>query len=139
MYAKNLTWRTPEGTRWLANIFNILAEPEYQSQFDNIRNNFDSSKHALEVDLEFGHPQRKLFTKEGKLSSMAHDLSNCEKLIIDAMFDEKFNEGRFPLRLKNLAINDKHIIRLGSRKLMTPESLINVKIQIVNLSSAFNI
>ena len=136
MYTRDLRFRSQAGTQWLANVFSFLSTKQSQSELDKIRNTFDHTKHAFEIDLTFVYPKDVLFTKEGKISSKAQDLSNCEKLIIDAIFDEKFKEKGYPYGCNNLGINDKHIISLCSRKQIGPEHEIQIRLKIVDLPNS---
>jgi hypothetical protein len=79
---------------------------------------FDEKVHALKIELAFYIPSSKFYTKAGHISIAASDITNIEKLLVDLLFDERFN-GRYidGSEFSNFNINDKFIVEMRSRKI----------------------
>ena len=122
--------RTSPAREWGANVHEQLAVLNLQPQFEAFRKAFKPSKHGIHVDLTFFVERSLYFTKKGLINIRSKDLTNVEKPLVDLIFDERyFNRDG----IQNLAINDKHIISLHSRKLPADISTIKVVISLVDM------
>lgn len=73
---------------------------------------------AVRIDLIHYIPKAKFYTKAGHISIASCDITNIEKLLVDLLFDERFN-GRIAdgMEVTNFNINDKFIVDMRSQKL----------------------
>ena len=118
-YYKRSFTRTADCRAWGDAILVQLQDDAIQAEFEALRASFETG-HSLHVNLVFFIPQSKFYTKKGDLSRRAQDLSNVEKLLIDLIFDPRF-EGRFVdgQEISNLSMDDKYITLLVSEKVPT--------------------
>ena len=61
-------------------------------------------------------PASELYTKDGKLSSRVHDLSNIEKSLVDVMLLKKYSAQESPYGVQNMLTDDRYLKQLQSRK-----------------------
>jgi len=108
--------KTPEAREWTSKVCYALKNPEIQKQFSDIRNEFDPSIHAFEVNLLFIYPKSTLYTLENSVSAKSMDLSNVEKPIIDILFLPSFHNAVGSLGVKNMNVDDRFILNMTSRK-----------------------
>ena len=116
MFCRDKRHKTIEAQEWSASVLVALALKENKKKLKELRQYFDPMKHVYKVELTFFYPDHVLYTKQGHVSSKAHDLSNVEKPLIDLVFLPKFYDRPSPYGAKNLNIDDKYILQLTSKK-----------------------
>ena len=123
--------RTQECRDWGDQI--LIQLQSYTEQFESLRKAFKTSKHAISVNIIHYMPDHIMYNKKGEVSAFSQDLTNVEKMLVDLVFDARYN-GRmvFDQEIKNLDINDKYIINLVSKKRAASEYLIEIKIRIID-------
>lgn len=82
------------------------------------REAFNDKMHALHISLAFYIPEGKFYTKAGHISIASCDITNIEKLLVDILFDERFNGRTLDdgTKVFNIDLNDKFITRMVSEK-----------------------
>jgi len=107
--------RTKECREWGDRVLaQLLPFADEISKFTKL---FDKLNHALKIDLNFYTPAAKFYTKAGHISIASSDVTNIEKLLVDLLFDERFNGRELNGELiKNININDTFIVEMRSRK-----------------------
>ena len=132
-YYKRSMTRTQECRKWGDSVLIQLQDPLLLDQFTQVREAFNPKKHTISVELQFNIPQCKFYTKKGEVSIHSQDLSNVEKLLIDLIFDSRFNDRQIKdISISNLNINDKFITELISRKVpVDAEHSIDIQIKII--------
>lgn len=88
--------------------------------FSEFRNSFNPKTDALKVDITYYYSN--FYTKAGNLNKKTYDLSNCEKPLIDLIFNP-VNHGPAPYKSPNLNIDDCNIIEMNVKKLPGKESI----------------
>ena len=116
MFCRDKRHKTIEAQEWSCSVLVALALKENKKKLKELRQYFDPMKHVYKVELTFFYPDHVLYTKQGHVSSKAHDLSNVEKPLIDLVFLPKFYDRPSPYGAKNLNIDDKYILQLTSKK-----------------------
>lgn len=121
-YYKRSFTRTKECRAWGAAIHRQIAAPEIVKLFTEFRQGLPR-KLALRVTLEFKYPRDILFTKKGEISLRSKDLSNIEKMLIDLIFDSRFDGRQLDdgTVIHTLSLNDKCITELVSKKMIHPD------------------
>lgn len=119
-YKRSFT-RTKECREWGDDILCQLQKPQIQADLEALRLAYAASpKAGLAVNIVYHIPQSKFYTNKGFISRRSQDLSNVEKLLIDLVFDPRFDgrdvDGK-PVR--NLNMDDKLITLLCSEKVPT--------------------
>lgn len=112
-------------------MVDLLKSPQMQSALQELKDEFDPTKHCIKVDITCYYPREVFFTKKGTISAKTFDLSNVEKPIVDVIFLEKYATQT----IKNIGIDDKYITDLNSKKRPSIEHSINIRIQLDNLQS----
>lgn len=108
--------RTRECREWGDRI--LIQLQKLGDKLDEFNDYFDEKKHALSIKLKFLIPFNKFYTKAGHISIGSSDITNVEKLLVDLLFDERFNgRGLDGYLLKNFNINDKFIVAMESSKI----------------------
>ena len=133
-YANKQHGKTVEAKEWSYSILVALALKENKKKLKELRQYFDPLKHVYKVDLTFFYPKHILYTKEGRVSGRAHDLSNIEKPLIDLVFLPRYYDLPSPYGAKNLNIDDRYITHLVSKKIAGKSSKIKVSIKIKDLN-----
>jgi hypothetical protein len=118
-----------ETVQWETSLVELLRPEEYQSAFEELKEQFDPTKHCFHIEIECYYPREILFTKAGCLSSRAFDLTNTEKPLVDVIFLEKYAT----TTVKNIGIDDKYITKMTSEKLPSDKHKIIIKIQLKTL------
>ncbi len=79
---------------------------------------FNDKVHAVRIELVHLIPKSVFYTKAGHISAATCDITNIEKLLVDLLFDARFN-GREngDGKVTNFNINDKFIVEMKSSKL----------------------
>lgn len=103
---------------------------KFAKEFMELRQQFDPKRHGLRVDLTFHY--KNFYNAQQKISSKVHDLSNVEKPLLDLLLT-KANHGPAPYKAQNLAIDDKYVIELNSKKRPAAKDSIDVEIYIIDL------
>ena len=134
MFCRDKRHKTTEAQEWAASILVALALKENKKKLKELRQYFDPMKHVYKVDLSFFYPKHILYTKEGRVSGRAHDLSNIEKPLIDLVFLPRYYDLPSPYGAKNLNIDDKYITHLVSKKRVGKSFKIKVSIQVKALN-----
>lgn len=107
--------RTKECRDWGDGI--LLEIQPQKEEMIAFQKQFNEKLHALRINLVFGVPKEKFFTKAGHISIASCDITNIEKLLVDVIFDERFNGRALSGGLvSNLNINDKFIVQMVSTK-----------------------
>ena len=94
----------------------------------------ENKKKLKEPFFNFFYPKHILYTKDGRISGRAHDLSNIEKPLIDLVFLPRYYDLPSPYGAKNLNIDDKYITHLISKKKAGKSFKIKITIQIKSLN-----
>ena len=116
LWCRDKRYKTVEAQAWASTILVALSLKENKKKLKELRQYFDPMKHVYKVELTFFYPDHVLYTKQGYVSSKAHDLSNVEKPLIDLIFLPRFYDRPSPYGAKNLNIDDKYILQLTSKK-----------------------
>ena len=121
--------RTRECRLWGDNILRQIQAPHIMTALQKIH---DIRPNSLSVELIFSYPKSKLFTKSSnyeKISKFSMDLSNIEKLLIDLIFDKRYNDRLLDNKpLSNLNLDDKIITKLTSSKVVNENDLQQIQI-----------
>lgn len=112
-------------------MIDLLKSSQMQSALQELKEEFDPTKHCIKVEITCYYPHEIFFTKKGTISAKTFDLSNVEKPIVDVIFLEKYATNT----IKNLGIDDKFITDLNSKKRPSSEHSINIRIQLDDLES----
>lgn len=129
-YYKASHTRTHECRTWGTRIQRQLSEAPYVSAIQQFKKAYRGE--PLKVTLTFYHDLYKRGTKEISRKSM--DLSNVEKLFIDLIFDERFdnlivgNNAKFTYY--SLCIDDKQIVELVSRKVQREGDVSQIRLEV---------
>ena len=116
-YYKNRQLRQ-EARSWRSDFLLQLQQKEVLQQIQLIKQQWNSSKHALAVSYDFFYPSDILLTKKGEVSKRSMDLTNIEKLVQDNLFESRYNGREIDgVIIENFDIDDKFIVSLHSRKL----------------------
>lgn len=108
---------TADARDWQCKMFHYLSSKEYQQYFAELRENFRESEHGLKIGITLIAPHSELYTKEGKLSSRVHDVTNYEKSIIDVFCLKKYGDKPSPYGVQNLLTDDRYVKQVISRKI----------------------
>jgi hypothetical protein len=83
------------------------------------------------VHLRFNIPEKKFYTKTGKISRLTSDLTNVEKMLVDVIFDPRFH-GRVEndLKIVTLECDDTLITKLVSEKGATNSDSYSIDVSI---------
>lgn len=129
-YYKRSKTRTAECREWGDNILIQLQNPAIQAMFELVREVLPEHP-LLGIMIEFQSPVDVLYTKSGDISRRSMDLSNIEKLLIDLIFDPRF-DGRIikDQKVRNLAIDDKFIVDMHSSKRESPDEDFHILVDI---------
>jgi hypothetical protein len=124
--------RTEECRRWGNNILTQLQDPRLRADLISLRDSYDALRHSFFIEITHFTP--KLYTKAGTINKRSMDLSNIEKLLIDLIFDTRF-QGRIinDMEINNLGIDDATILDMVSRKRYGPDYKILVRISLQNI------
>jgi len=134
-YHKRSFTRTTECRAWGDRILGqISSSKDLQQGFKAFRKYFCPKSHGIAVELLFHIPHNIYFTKSGTLKLQKKDLSNIEKLLIDLIYDKRFND-RFvdSMPVSNLNLDDKYNISLHSAQVPSESYFIDVSLTVVNL------
>jgi hypothetical protein len=120
-YGNKLHGKTPEAQQWTTNM--MLTIGRYKAEFDSLRTHFNPKKHVYSFKMKIFIPESVMYTKDGKMTSLVHDLSNVEKSCVDVIFLPKFyaEESLFGLKAPNLNIDDRYLQYLSSEKIPTED------------------
>ena len=129
-YGRDRRHKTQDYRDWELAAVNALASPNVQQRLQQLREAFDSSKHAFVVRINFMYPADVLFNKQGQISSRAEDLSNIEKPLLDVVFLPKYHVQSFPWGCPNVNADDKYVLGLSSRKTLSPNNNHYIELQI---------
>ena len=114
---------TTEAREWRANILKQLSAPLLRARLAKFRAQFDPLHHSLVVSYTFFLPSGILYNAKGEISSRSMDLTNIEKLLQDAICDNRYNDRIIDnIKISNLDLNDKYITRLQSCKAVSPDN-----------------
>jgi hypothetical protein len=107
--------RTKECREWGDRVIDQLQK--YKKEMELFRDGFNEKQHALHIELDFCIPVSKFYTKTGHISIASSDITNIEKLLVDLLFDERFNGRSLNSQIvENININDKFITKMVSSK-----------------------
>jgi len=124
--------RTKECREWGdAILLQLKPKMEEMLKFKAL---FNEKEDALVIHLKFHMPKSKLYNKGGGISAASCDITNIEKLLVDILFDARFN-GRTvdSQRISNLDINDKYVVRMLSEKVPSSrEYMIEITVEKVS-------
>ena len=125
-YANRAHGKKKEAKEWEYSVNWELAK----YNFDQLRNDFKVSEHGLKVSITFYY--KSYYNKQGKISSKIFDISNCEKPLLDLIFNP-VNFGPAPYKSPNAQIDDKNVIEMLVKKLPGLEDQVVIDIEIVPL------
>ncbi len=116
---------TPEAKDWFNTVLHVLSRPENRAALEKLRNEFKPSKNAYAFQIKAYIPKEIYYTKDGKLSRRAFDISNFEKALLDVFCLDKY--------AGNLQTDDCVVRSCHSIKLPSPDGTwrIDVSIKIV--------
>lgn len=103
---------------------------KHQVAFEQLRASFIPSIHAFKVSFVFSY--KSFFNKAGTISSKVFDISNCEKPLLDLIFNP-CNNGPAPYKSPNVNIDDKFVIEMHSKKVQGDSDSIEITIELVNI------
>lgn len=83
-YGNKLHGKTPEAREWTTNMLSTISK--YKQEFKKLRDYFNPKKHVYSFKMKVFIPESVLYTKDGKMTSLVHDLSNVEKSCVDVIF-----------------------------------------------------
>jgi hypothetical protein len=107
--------RTQKCRDWGDSI--LLQMVKIKDKLLKFKEEFDEKEDAISIELVFYIPKDKFYTKKGDISLRSNDLTNVEKLLVDIIFDSRFNNRYVSdTKVLNLDINDKLIVDLSSKK-----------------------
>lgn len=119
--------RTKECRNWSLEVHKQIANDKNFLQFRK------RAKKAsfFHVHLRFNIPEKKFYTKTGKISRLTSDLTNVEKMLVDVIFDPRFN-GREEQGIKIITLDcdDTLITKLVSEKGATNNDSYSIDISI---------
>ena len=81
--------------------------------FSEFRSKFDPKTQAFKVDITYYYDN--FYNKTGTLNKKIYDLSNCEKPLLDLIFNPA-QHGPPPYKSPNLNIDDSNIIEMNVKK-----------------------
>lgn len=119
-----------EAREWQQTLFHYLSLPKNAEKLEALRSFFDPNKHSYRFSITMFAPPEKLYTKAGQLSAKMHDITNCEKAIVDVFCLPKHCQNASPYGCQNLAIDDRYVTRLFSQKKVGKEIGLRVSITI---------
>lgn len=99
--------------------------------FSEFRSKFDPKTQALKVDIIYYYDN--FYNKSGTLNKKIYDLSNCEKPLLDLIFNPS-NYGPAPYKSPNLNIDDSNIIEMNVKK-CRGQDRVEVTITILELNA----
>lgn len=108
--------KTASVREWAAQILHQLNSAENVEKMKRLREYFDENKHSIKLEICAIYPRSEFITKAGILSSRTIDVTNFEKLICDLFFDRQYFDKSSPYGVKNLNLNDKHVVEMNSKK-----------------------
>lgn len=112
----------PDVKEWYSQIGHLLGQGDNLKAINDIKAHFNSSKHVFHVMLTFNNPN--YYTKSGTMSARSFDVSNIEKIFLDALF--------LPAHTNSLNIDDKFVTRMISEKRYADEFSIDVVVHVKN-------
>lgn len=126
--------RTKECRAWGNQIHCQLAEPQVAAALKLFKQSLTSHT-KLQVELNFKYPERTLYTLSGEVSRRSMDLSNIEKLLIDLIFDKRFQDRLTDngYSIVSLEEDDKKIMKLISTKSLSEDNTNQIEVIITIL------
>lgn len=120
--------RTKECRAWGNQIHSQMSQPSVAAAIKLFKQSLDSHT-KLSVELNFKYPEKKLYTIKGEVSRRSMDLSNIEKLLIDLIFDKRFQDritdcGNI---VESLEEDDKKIMKLISTKSLSDDDTYQIE------------
>lgn len=115
-YYRDARIKTSEVKEWSAQIFHRLNTVENIEKMRQIRESFDDQRHSISIEIVAIYPRSEFITKSGILSSRTIDVTNFEKLLVDLFFAEQYFDKPSPYGVRNICLNDKHIVHMVSSK-----------------------
>ena len=82
-----------EARTWVDTVTHLLSRTDNAEKLKELRETFKPSEHAYALQLKYYYPRDIYYTKDGKLSRRALDLTNVEKPLVDVLFLEKYRVG----------------------------------------------
>jgi hypothetical protein len=129
--------KTAEAKKWSTEI--LVTIGQHINEFKELRELFNPKKHCYSFKMKMLIPETAMYTKDGKMTSLVHDLSNVEKPLIDLIFLPKyFSEySIFGEKAANLNVDDRYLQYLSSEKVPTVNEWgIIVELEILDKPSA---
>lgn len=136
-YGNRQHGKTAEARQWTTNM--LLTIDRYKEEFAALRNYFNPKKHVYSFKMKVFIPESIMYTKDGKMTSLVHDLSNVEKSCVDVIFLPKFfsEMSLFGEKAANLNIDDRYLQYLSSEKVPTEDYWgIEVELEILDKPTA---
>ena len=134
VHCRDTRYVTADFKTWSCNVLRHIASNNNQKAINYIRENFDSNKHYLAVDIISYYPREKMFTMADSISSRIHDVSNIEKPLIDVIFLSKYHGKNSIYKGPNFNIDDKYIKKMSSMQLVGDDHLIEIYVEIRGLA-----
>ena len=120
-YGERRHGKTPEAKQWTTHM--LMSIGRYKEEFAALRTHFNPKKHVYRMTIKVFIPESTMYTKDGKMTSLVHDLSNIEKSIVDVIFLPKFfsEQALFAEKAPNLNTDDRYLQYLSSEKVPTED------------------
>lgn len=139
-FYKRTHTRTKKCRDWFDLVYTEMTDDSIQKKLLKFKKDWIARGHGIIVTLKFNIPYKKYWTHEKEVSLFTQDLSNVEKLLIDSIFDEKYDGRNVTVdgvvrTIINLGINDKAIVELHSSKVATNKNhpFVEISIESVKL------
>lgn len=136
-YGNRQHGKTPEAKQWTTHM--LMTISRYNEEFMALRKYFNPKKHVYSMKIKVFIPESTMYTKDGKMTTLVHDLSNIEKSIVDVIFLPKFfsEQALFAEKAPNLNIDDRYLQYLSSEKVPTEDYWgIEVELEILDKPTA---
>lgn len=102
---------TQSAREWVDTVIHLLSKSDNAEKMSDLRAAFDFTKHAYAIQIKAYVPKNIYYTKDGKLSRRAYDISNTEKPLVDVLFLEKYKVG---LLTDDCVLKSCHSVKLPS-------------------------
>lgn len=137
VHCRDQRYLTSAAHDYIRTVLHLISNEKTSKKLAELRDYFDPTKHIYKLEITYFYPYEIFFTKKGTVNAKSHDLSNVEKPLIDILYLPKHFGDSPPNKAKNLNIDDKYIVDLHSRKRPAEDYLIEVEIEIDDISKLY--
>ncbi len=99
----------PEAVDWFRTVEHLLSLPKNKTGLEELRSTFNPLSNAYAFQIKAYVPRDLYYTKQGKLSRRAFDVSNTEKSIVDVFCLPKYPNS---LQTDDCVVRSCHSIKL---------------------------